>query len=427
MKCRTKFLPLTATYFISLLFVGCATHNPNQLSLEEADAARQQLIAKKQLAPGYTPVNYVQPINKKQACKFPFSKEYTSLTNAKIYWDGNCKDGYAYGLGRVIFRSDLEDFDGITLADFRAKKNNFEIDIFYDQNLIRSYSYPNDWAGPVVSQDLTFSAEGELFEVNRYTDDATGEVYTSYSSPFNPIDRISVVKDGVQYNFLDFSKVPQETVDQVSERWVLTDPADTSFTPIGVGLNRVLETGETVFVRYTPNGRQFVSVPNKYFDPFTTALRSAQMYLDTVSSITPQTQKLFKKYKEQVCTSRTSRIPTGLTAKDFYRICNIQEQLNEKFNAAFAKYKADEGSRIKIAHEKLKQSREQQLHREQVATYRAQQDAAYRTARAAESQARAAHIQASAAQQQANAATMQANKIASPVFCNFIGNSMICN
>lgn len=59
----------------------------------------------------HTIVKWIQPANKKENCKI-----YTGVSEAndraekesfKIFWDGECKDGYAYGLGREIVILDM--------------------------------------------------------------------------------------------------------------------------------------------------------------------------------------------------------------------------------------------------------------------------------------------------------------------------------
>lgn len=53
---------------------------------------------------------WIQPENKKEVCKLSFPKDHQLDKWSKIYWDGACKDGYAYGLGREF----IVDKDGKT-------------------------------------------------------------------------------------------------------------------------------------------------------------------------------------------------------------------------------------------------------------------------------------------------------------------------
>jgi hypothetical protein len=51
---------------------------------------------------------YMQPHNKKESCKLLMvGQEKEKGSNYRLYWDGQCKDGYAHGLGREIEQDDL--------------------------------------------------------------------------------------------------------------------------------------------------------------------------------------------------------------------------------------------------------------------------------------------------------------------------------
>lgn len=55
---------------------------------------------------------WIQPKNKEAACTIavPAGKnDPTKDSSYKIFWDGDCKDGYAFGLGREIEKADLKD------------------------------------------------------------------------------------------------------------------------------------------------------------------------------------------------------------------------------------------------------------------------------------------------------------------------------
>ncbi|MDD2697189.1 MAG: hypothetical protein PHF17_00160 [Arcobacteraceae bacterium] len=57
-------------------------------------------------------IAWVQPKNKKEDCKVYVDyhdKNPTLDESYKLFWDGECKDGYAYGLGREIVKANLED------------------------------------------------------------------------------------------------------------------------------------------------------------------------------------------------------------------------------------------------------------------------------------------------------------------------------
>lgn len=56
---------------------------------------------------GYLKHTWVQPDNKQEPCKLWFQgeEEYWKGPGTSVYWDGDCKDGYAFGLGREFVES----------------------------------------------------------------------------------------------------------------------------------------------------------------------------------------------------------------------------------------------------------------------------------------------------------------------------------
>ncbi len=122
----TKLLLIALTLTIS---IGCATkvnlddpsipmkHEKAIYQFEENYIAEYNATVKK--------VTYndewVQPDNKEEAC-LTFSSVLegmqliSTIPNFETYWDGECKDGYAYGLGREFTYND--DFTVITLAEY---------------------------------------------------------------------------------------------------------------------------------------------------------------------------------------------------------------------------------------------------------------------------------------------------------------------
>jgi len=68
-------------------------------------------------------VKWIQPKNKLNPCKiytgyYPEEEDRTKRSDYRLYWDGDCKDGYAYGLGREFeFYGDVERND---MAEYKG-------------------------------------------------------------------------------------------------------------------------------------------------------------------------------------------------------------------------------------------------------------------------------------------------------------------
>lgn len=99
-------IPLT----VSLLAVlsGCVIQNrafTNNVPIVDEAALLKPILDKKDSKIKQQEWTYIQPINKSISCKIPSSKDLVSIANHKLYWDGQCKNGFAYGIGQEYFRS----------------------------------------------------------------------------------------------------------------------------------------------------------------------------------------------------------------------------------------------------------------------------------------------------------------------------------
>ena len=119
-------------FSIVILSAGCATTSSQFRSVKYSEAIEfEQSLGALARMPSPPEKLYVQPLNKSESCKLPTSKEQQERKNFKAYWDGQCKNGYAYGLGRDIAISDTHHYEEITIHngkgdDFNAPAVNYD-------------------------------------------------------------------------------------------------------------------------------------------------------------------------------------------------------------------------------------------------------------------------------------------------------------
>lgn len=94
---------------ISLLAVAVLASGCSSVKTVSTDETNQFISAIQ--APGgplpATKISWLQPENKKEACKiFDETPAAGTVVNERVIWDGSCKDGYAYGLGREFLVRD---------------------------------------------------------------------------------------------------------------------------------------------------------------------------------------------------------------------------------------------------------------------------------------------------------------------------------
>ena len=77
------------------------------------------------------PVKWIQAANKTESCKmfigYNPNDDRTLKDGYKIFWDGKCKNGYAYGLGREMERGFLTSLDAIALYSWEEKEPEYFI------------------------------------------------------------------------------------------------------------------------------------------------------------------------------------------------------------------------------------------------------------------------------------------------------------
>ena len=95
---------------------ACAT-GPQAITYEEASAFERSLLARETAPPERPELLFVQPVNKTESCKLPTSQGQLDRPNFRAFWDGECKDGFAFGLGRDIAISDTHHVEEITIHD----------------------------------------------------------------------------------------------------------------------------------------------------------------------------------------------------------------------------------------------------------------------------------------------------------------------
>ncbi|WP_066166350.1 hypothetical protein [Aliarcobacter cryaerophilus] len=118
---KLKFILISI--FIGFIFTGCILQ-PSVPSVSEEEVfkyEKQYLVdyenwkqQNKDIKPSF---KWIQPKNKKEECKvyveIDSKNDKTTKSDYTLYWDGECKDGYAYGLGREIEKTMLEDLQQI--------------------------------------------------------------------------------------------------------------------------------------------------------------------------------------------------------------------------------------------------------------------------------------------------------------------------
>lgn len=106
-------------------------------------------------------VKWTQPANKKIPCKI-----YNGLSNDtdyEIYWDGDCKDGYANGLGREFVKSDVLYSEHLAIYKGKQKKPQYYIDTFHLDNTVKEGDLNSGYYVATEVNDNNFNFNINIF------------------------------------------------------------------------------------------------------------------------------------------------------------------------------------------------------------------------------------------------------------------------
>jgi hypothetical protein len=116
-------------------------------------------------------VKWIQPKNKKEACKIYVETnsqdDYTLKDNYVLYWDGECKDGYANGLGREM--------------EYRDYSYHYQIGIYKNGKAEDYCVQINEAEGSILEGECFYSQDKVNYSVWTRLKDKEGDVSIKYS------------------------------------------------------------------------------------------------------------------------------------------------------------------------------------------------------------------------------------------------------
>lgn len=302
-------------------------------------------------------IKWIQAANKIEQCKLfvgynPYN-DRTSKEGYKIFWDGKCKDGYAYGLGREMERGPLISLDAIAI--YKGGKNKPEY--FIQKNNLSNVTLEGDinngyFVKTYIKDDgINFDIH---YEYGHFPTNSDAIRSTTIYSPFSDRIRFAMIYPNFAYIFDDYSK------DEFA-----------SFKFTAALMNRQLKLNGYSFVVYKNHNAYGVEFQNgklirKVFLP-KEYLKHLTNVLDEIKkagkiALLKQKQALIVKqqYKNGICKNNVK--VTFMDNKEYKNICNEFKQnaiLKKKINEKLAYIeKIKEAKRKRIYQERLIQARE---------------------------------------------------------------------
>jgi len=286
---------------------------------------------------------YNQPVNKKEGCKLPTSNNQLQRRNFKQYWDGECKDGYAFGLGRDISISDTHHYAEITIHNGTGKYFEQPV-IFYDfvNNFVK-YSFRGGSNFSEISLNEEYNiANHELIVTHKIIrTDKNGNTLLFMSSPLVPKKYHVNVSNGVAFHFLDQTAMPLKHDDVA----VTMEIKNSKGIQGGVAIVK-FKNGQVRHVKIESSGQKsLVQIPESYITHILSKYQEIQNAIPEMNRYIEFAKRTEREYMHLACNG-THEIE-GLDNKTATKICNWRNELQPMYLAAI---------------ERAKKQMEQQLH-----------------------------------------------------------------
>lgn len=352
---------LAGTFFVLGTLGGFTIHaQPSKpISIEAALAFEKSLHAVEKAPFPTMEKLFTQPVNKKIPCKLPTTFKQIASNNFKAYWDGQCKNGYAFGLGRDIAISDTHHIEEITVHDGTGNDYNNSVSVFYDfvkgvvDYEVRGPQYP---AMVFLKESIVNSMEGLnlFYEVGKL--DKEGNIQSLYFSPFMRWRTSYNVDRQVVYKFTE------DALSAFADTTAPTAVAEVLDAKTGsVGGVTMVRFGKDHIQHFLIEGsrKNPVIAPTDYVEHLNGKLLEVNNAV--ASAKVDRAQQMEREYLYFACNKKQSI--SGLDKETAYKICTWRDQFKVPYENASNKYKQELEQlkhKAEIA-EQQRQTQQQQL------------------------------------------------------------------
>lgn len=348
----------------ALLFSAC-TGQPSITKIDENEAFKyvkqyeteyQQI--KSNAANTAMPVKWIQAANKTETCKmfvgYNPNDDRTQKDGYKIFWDGKCKNGYAYGLGREMERGFLTNLDAIALYSGEEKEPEY----FIQKDNLAHISMEGDVNnGNYVRTSI--KDDGMNFDIwyqyGHFANKPADIGLFINSNPFS--DQVTYIKSYPNFGYV-IGDVSNDEFDQNKYNYNLIDGKSKQANGFGfsVAKTNIRYAGEK------NNGQMVrrVYLPQNYLNHLTSVFSEIKNAGQIAIDAQKKALMVKQQYKETIC--KDSVKVDFIDNKEYKAICNENEQvaiLKEKMDKRLAQIeKEKEVKRGQMNQQRLIQARE---------------------------------------------------------------------
>jgi F0F1-type ATP synthase membrane subunit b/b' len=341
--------------------MGCATTTTSQLrkvSQEEAFSFVQALESESTSPSQESTPLYTQPVNKSEPCKLGTSQDQLDRNNFRAYWDGQCKDGFAYGLGRDIAISDTHHVEQITIYGDNGKIINSPV-VTYDfvHNEV-NYSFVGNKSSIETSYNETISNEQGTFNVEYSlikVIDVNDEIAIFWS-------QFGVIKYFInRKNNVDYRITKNETPYNNTEPIYIFETLDSKSNTRGGFAAAQFANGQIRHFKVDNNDQlEQVILPEEYISLMGMKYKKIENIQAEASEDIEKAKRMEKEYLYLACNSKHEI--QGLKKEVSDKICTWRDQFKEPLASAQKQYNENlESMKIQARSQEEKQKIQEQL------------------------------------------------------------------
>jgi len=317
---------------------------------------------------------YTQAANHTEPCKLPTSQDQLDRRNFRAYWDGQCKDGYAFGLGRDIALSDTHHVEEITVHHLSVPQDfsrSFVSVDFVNNRLSYGSVNPATRAGAGQMQMFTPNPDGTLgltINTGATRNGDRGAVVST--SPFDPTVSLKSDQAGQPtYYYADHTAGPGAS-DQPATYLAVVDPAANK--TVGYGVVRY-RNGAVQHIG--PNGP--VRLAQEYVDHLLAKISEANATIVDANAEVAKAQQLEREYLYAAC--KSDYVIAGVPGKDIpltSEICTWRDQFKDAYAKSEARWEQKKGELQFAANDRERQLAVQRAQQQQAMQQQAAANAA---------------------------------------------------
>jgi len=321
--------------FSPILFLSLAStaeaKKPKKISFKKAIASESSLKSEPR-TPFVVPKRlYTQPVNKEQECKIVTSQDQLDHKNFRAYWDGECRDGYAFGFGRDIAISDSHHYEELTIYAEHGD-NSYAPSVGYDfvnNSVTYAINGSQHPALKAVTEIIKDDFEGFSITYLARKIDENGEGESIVYSPLRTQKILSLADQNIFYQITNDTASPSIDPNSIKIQYQVMNAKTGS--EVGVGIV-AFGNGAVRHYQIGDGDIKDIVLPKEYLEHAENIEKTIISATDDVIQSVEAARELERQYLYKVC-KETNKIQR-LDDTEATKICNWRDEFKEPFQAA---------------------------------------------------------------------------------------------